>query len=450
MNKLNHYKHSGYCYPELVEKKNGKIIALMKSNLWSADYLRINQNFIRVLNEPLKDGIKILFEAKVSFDPAYGLALTILDIDPSFTLGGLEREKQESINRLKAEKIFDCNKQLPLALLPQRIAIISVETSKGYVDFSKVVEQNEWNYQFYRMLFPSLLQGDQAVKSMLAQLNRIKKVSSHFDLVANIRGGGGDIGLSCYNNYWLAREIALFPIPVMTGIGHSTNETVSEMVAFTNAITPTKLAEYLIQKFHDFSIPVLQAEENIIHHTKRVLNEGQQQLNTAIRLFRSTTESLIALNRNKINNIARDLKQMIHYSLKNYSDLLNKILNRICWEIQSKLLRKNHQMKGSVNRFHHGVQFQLKQYHCILMQSRSRLNIYNNQTIKTEILKLINYERVVTNLNPVNILKRGYSITLYNGKTTKDPGILKKGDTLKTILSTGTIHSTVTSANSKK
>src|SRR5687768_5031155 len=177
MNKLNHYSHSGHCYPELVEKKDGKVIALIKSNLWKSDFDRINQNFIKVLKEPLRDGVNILFCASISFDSSHGLSLRILDIDPSFSLGELEREKQETLERLKKEGIFNLNKSLTLPLLPQRIAIISVETSKGYSDFLKVIEQNPWGYKFFKLLFPSLLQGDRSVISICNQLRQIKKIS---------------------------------------------------------------------------------------------------------------------------------------------------------------------------------------------------------------------------------------------------------------------------------
>lgn len=190
MNKLNYYKQSGHCYPELVEKKDGKVIAQIRSCLWKDDYNRSNNNFLQILKEPLKDGIKILFQAKILFDPAYGLSLLIMNIDPSYTLGDLEREKQETINQLREENIFGRNKILKLPLLPQRIAIISVETSKGYADFLRVIETNPWNYKFFHFLFPSLLQGDKAADSIINQLTRIKKVINHFDVVAVIRGGG--------------------------------------------------------------------------------------------------------------------------------------------------------------------------------------------------------------------------------------------------------------------
>src|SRR5690606_26888894 len=182
-----------------------------------------------------------------------GISLRIIDIDPNFSLGLLVREKQQSIERLRKEQIFDANRRIPFPLLPKRIAIISVETSKGLADFLNILDHNDWHYRFEYSLFPALLQGEKAIGSIIGQLHKIAESGSQFDAVALIRGGGGDVGLSCYNHYALASEIARFPIPVLTGIGHATNETVSELVAYKNAITPTGLAEFLIQHFHNFS-----------------------------------------------------------------------------------------------------------------------------------------------------------------------------------------------------
>ena len=178
MNKLNYYPQSGHCYPELVEKANSKIIAEMRSTLWKDDFERINENFLNILHEPLKNGITILFCAKISFHPVYGLSLRILDIDPSYSLGELEKEKQETIEKLKKEGIFLLNRALDLALLPKRIAVISAETSKGYSDFVKVIEENSWGYNFFHMLFPAFLQGENAIESISQHLKRIEKVKN--------------------------------------------------------------------------------------------------------------------------------------------------------------------------------------------------------------------------------------------------------------------------------
>jgi len=423
MNKLNYYSHSGHCYPELVEKANGKVIAQIKSILWKDDYINVNNNFLNVLKEPLKDGIKILFLAKISFDPAYGLSLRIIDIDPSYTLGDLEKEKQETIKRLKSEGIFNRNKLLQIPMLPKRIAIISVETSKGYADFLKVLETNSWNYKFFHFLFPSLLQGDRATVSIKNQLKRIKKVRGHFDVVAIIRGGGGDIGLSCYNNYELAREIALFPIPVITGIGHVTNETVVEMISFSNAITPTKIAEYLLQKFHNFSVPVQKAEEKIRDKSRRLISDEKTKFGSEIKLFRSVTENILIGNRNQIKENINSLVQQTTFRFKNEKEYLRTGRE----EIKRGTLKLCAAEKLEINGFALTMK---KDVISQIIQSKTALN---------------NMEKNIENMSPQSVLKRGYSITMSNGKAIKSTENLKEGDALETIVYEGRIFSLVKS-----
>ncbi|MDZ7740193.1 MAG: exodeoxyribonuclease VII large subunit [Bacteroidota bacterium] len=283
----------------------------MRANLWKDDYLRINEKFLKITKEPIKDNIAILFSAKIKFHPVYGLSLQIMDIDPSYTLGELEREKQETIEKLKKKEIFENNIKLKRAKLPQRIAIISVETSKGYSDFTNVIENNEWGYKFFHMLFPSLLQGDNAIKEMVKQLKRIKLVKDHFDVVAIIRGGGGDVGLSCYNNYELAREVALFPLPVLSGIGHSTNETVVEMIAHRNNITPTKLAEFLIQEFHNFSVPVKDGQKSIANNSREIIKTTKLELQEKTKYFRSVISRILEFSQNSFNAKIIDMKHVV-------------------------------------------------------------------------------------------------------------------------------------------
>ena len=469
MNKLNYYKQSGHCYPELVEKQNGKVIAQIKSNLWKDDYININNTFLNVLKEPLKDGIKILFLAKISFDPSFGLALRIIDIDPSYTLGDLEKEKQETINKLQDEGIFNKNKLLKLPLLPQRIAIISVETSKGYSDFLDVITKNPWYYNFFHLLFPSLLQGEKAVESIINQLNRIKKVKSHFDVVAIIRGGGGDIGLSCYNNYQLAKEIAMFPIPVITGIGHSTNETVSEMISFSNAITPTKLAEYLLQKFHNFSIPVQNARDIIIDKSRRLISEEKTKFQSEIKLFRSVAINILIKNRNEVKEQFQSLYQQSHFLLKNENEYLisikltiRKASNTFYINAEQKIkqfaltIKKDvgTQLNASKLLINQNAQHIVKGSKFFLLSKNEKITLLKEKfseksllILKNENNEMKNIEKNINNMNPKNVLKRGYSITLLNGKAVKSFDKVKQGDSLNTIVFEGNILSIVKSSN---
>lgn len=355
MIKLNHYIHSGHCYPDLVEKKNDRTIAQARAIIWKSDYEKINKKFIEITKEPLKDGISIFFLARIGFDPVYNLSITILDIDPVVTLGQLEKERLETINKLKTEKLFNKNKGLTLPLLPQRLAIISVETSKGYSDFMNIINQESDKYKIFTYLFPSLLQGDNAIESLIQALETVERLKHHFDCVLIIRGGGGDIGLSCYNDYELSKTIANFPIPVLTGIGHSTNETVSEMVSCKNTITPTELADFILNHFREFEKRIIASKDKIIYFSNKI----------------------IELENKHIDNIIQKL----------------------------------------------------------------RIGINNN--FITQEKELESLEKYINILNPVNQLKRGYTITYKNGEIIKDKNELKKSDRITTHFYNGEIESII-------
>lgn len=340
MNKLNHYTHSGHCYPELVEKKDGKIVAEMRSTLWKADFQRINQQFLRLLQEPLREGITMLFQAAISYDPLYGFGLKIVDIDPTFVLGELEKEKRDSILNLQMEGLFDANKKRPFPILPKRLAIVSVETSKGLSDFFKIIRQNPWGYRFEYSLFPALLQGDKSIPSIIKQLAVIAERLEDFDAVAIIRGGGGEVGLSSYNNYQLAKAIAIFPIPVLTGIGHSTNETVSEMVAYKNAITPSELADFLIQKFHQFAIPVDEAQRRIIDATKSRFQQEERTLQQFSQAISWSSKAILANQTHRLFTAQTQLKLFSAQLLKDKHKELNAFTRLINLADPKQLLKR--------------------------------------------------------------------------------------------------------------
>lgn len=423
MNKLNHYSHSGHCYPDIVEKVNGKVVAQMRCLLWKDNFLKINNKFKSILKEPLKDGIKILFLAHINFHPQYGFSLQILDIDPSFSLGDLEQEKQKTIQKLQQEGIYQKNKSLNLPLLPKRIAIISVETSNGYADFLRVIESYhiDKNYRFFHLLFPSLLQGDKAIQAIISQLERIKTVKQHFDVVAIIRGGGGDVGLSCYNNYNLAKTIAEFPLPVLSGIGHSTNETVTEMVSFENAITPTKLAEFLIQKFNNFAEPVQKAQEKISEKSLSLLQQEQSEFSRLLKSLQTCTRRSLVQNQNLVNLFAKNLMQHSKFRISNEKKSL---------KYTGENIKKNSYL------FYNAARQDIKQLSLFLKkESKAQLK-------QTEMV-LNNVDQNLNNLSPENILKRGFSITQYKGKSVQSSKTLKSGDVLETVLYKGRLTSVV-------
>ncbi|MCX2837775.1 exodeoxyribonuclease VII large subunit [Salinimicrobium sp. MT39] len=327
--KLNHYPHTGHCYPDLVEKKDGKIIAELRGNIWKSNFDLINNKFRNVLNEDLRDDMTVVVQATVTFHSVYGLALNILDIDPEYTLGELAKQRAEAIKKLIAEDIFDANKQQPLPQLPKTIAIISVNSSKGYQDFINVIENNPWGYQFQYKLFPAILQGERAVTTITAQLEKIKHHKKLFDAVAIIRGGGGEIGLSCYDNYQLAKKIAQFPIPVLTGIGHSTNETVSELVSYKSFITPTKIAEFLLQEFHNFSQPLRENIQKIIAGANLLFERQETQLSRVSTSFGFLANRIVDREKNRLasfrQTITSESKAVIKYEAANLKNITTSV-----------------------------------------------------------------------------------------------------------------------------
>src|ERR1700690_1256036 len=204
----------GHCYLDLVEKNNKATVAQIKANIWSYEYRTISNRFRKATNEPLRQGMKILFLAYVSFHEVYGLSLNIRDIDPSFTMGEMARKKKEVIERLRKEGIIDRNKAYELPLVPQRIAVISSATAAGYGDFFSHLDHNPYGYFFIHTLFPALMQGREAEQSIISSLNNIKKQKNNFDLVVIIRGGGSVTDLNCFDNYHLASQVATFPLPI--------------------------------------------------------------------------------------------------------------------------------------------------------------------------------------------------------------------------------------------
>lgn len=422
MNKLNHFAHSGHCYPDLIQNENGKTIAQLRGFIRKTDFLRINQLFLNTLNEPLKDGITILFSASITFDSSYGLSLQIHDIDPIFTLGALEREKTETIENLKKEGIFERNKQLSFPLLPKRIAIISVQTSKGYADFMNLIESKADRFRIEHMLFPSNLQGDQAIIQIQKRMKEIEQNASHFDLVAIIRGGGGEVGLSTFNNYQLSKAIAEFPLPVLTGIGHSTNFTVSEMVAHTNAITPSALAEMLFECFERFDTSISRA-------IMLIKNQKQQ----------------IQLQENALKNLQKWLLKLTSDSIDSEKKSFDTLANQINNQSKQKIEFENYSL------FSHLSRLELSAFETIRKEKQhTQIAIINVEkftalSFQKQKLAIEKAQYSIGILDPRNVLKRGYSMTLLNGKAIKNFSDLRVGEDLTTILHEGEIKSRIES-----
>lgn len=419
INKLNTYAKSGHCFPELVEKKESQITCEMRATIWKNDVERINRNFKTTLNESLKDGIKVLMLVNIAYEPKYGLSLVIKDIDPSYSLGELEREKKETIEKLKKENLFDKNKKLNLSLLPQRIAVISIETSKGYQDFIKVIDKNIFGYRFFHMLFPAVLQGDASIRTIQNQLKRIACVKKHFDAVAIIRGGGGDVGLSSFNNYDLAKSICNFSLPVFTGIGHSTNLTVCEMVAFQSAITPTELGDYFLQRFHDVAVPVQRAQDMLIQQIPKLIELEKRQFSHSIQLFKSSVKNILQKQKHNLKEITTEAIHETKIRLNSEHENISQSL---------------HSLKKSASTFKRRETENIQAQQDLLAK-------YHQRFIKTKSDEINQVEKMIRLVDPVQVLKRGYTITTVNGTLLKSTADVKKGDKLVTKTTDGIIIS---------
>jgi len=255
----------------------------------------------------------------MTFHPSYGLSLHIKDIVPEYSLGELAKAKQETILKLQQDGVFNLNKTLAFPLLPKHIAVISVSTSKGYEDFMSILKQASHPINTY--LFPALLQGDGAILSISEQLKKIANSYTYFDAVVIVRGGGGDVGLSCYDNYALASLIANFPLPVITGIGHSTNFTVCEMVAHHAAITPTDTGNFLLEKQVFFVKQLTYFQNSIAGLAGQTLISARQNMQRISQVLKNATDKLVLSNQQKLNYFSRQLayssQQFIHQHTHN-------------------------------------------------------------------------------------------------------------------------------------
>ncbi len=425
MIKLNFYKKSGHCYPDLAEKEGGKIRAQIRATLWSQTYFRINANFVKKTGKPISDGMNILFLAQVKHDALHGLTLNIIDIDTDFELGQMAKSKMECISELKAKGIFDLNRKLQFPLLPKHIAVISVETSKGYHDFINILNNNTRGYKFFTMLFPAILQGDAAVNSIVSQLENIKRVYQHFDMVAIIRGGGGDVGLACYDDFELAKEVAMFPIPVVSGIGHSTNETVVEMVANFNPITPTDLAYFLQQKFDNIAVSLQEMLTKVQRFSVGRIDEEKDRLNEINNYVVSKTNGVLKLHNFNIASLSNKIAYVSKNILKNQNRLLEQSAFQL--NIFSKQIFNRDKTK--------------------LVQIGKLQQMTLNNIIILNSNKLKHFEEKLNLLKPENLFKKGYSITLVNGKPIKDIKDINISDRVVTKLLKGSFESEIKKIN---
>jgi exodeoxyribonuclease VII, large subunit len=340
-----------------------------------------------------------MLQVHAQFHPQYGFSWIVDDINPEYTMGDMMRKRQEIIRQLKAEGVFDLQKELCLPMFAQRIAVISSETAAGYGDFCNQLETNDYGLYFHVELFPAIMQGDSVEQSIINALNQINSREEDFDCVVIIRGGGATADLSGFDTLNLAENVANFPLPIITGIGHERDESILDMVSFQRMKTPTAAAAYLIDHLASTLMRVENAQAAIIDGVKKALEVEKMR----IQHIGSHIPVLFSVVRTKqdawLEGLSQRLVMRMNEAIKQADFHLSTLQNRMLLTLQNKLSVEQHRLD--------------------ILEQRARL------------------------LDPSLLLKRGYSITLCNGKTIRNAKDLKIGDTITTRFETGEVESKV-------
>ena len=367
----------GHYYMELIQKDeySATPIAKAPARCWASKWMMIRPYFERTTGQQLHAGMKVLLKVYAQFHEAYGFAWIVTDIDPTYTLGDMARKRQEIIRQLKEEGVFDLQKELSLPLFCQRIAVISSETAAGYGDFCNQLADNPYGFQFEAQLFPAIMQGEGVEQSIINALERI--YDTDYDAVVIIRGGGATSDMSGFDTLALAENVANFPLPIITGIGHDRDESILDMVSHTRVKTPTAAAAFLIDHLKEV-LDVIDASQ------ERITSLALQKLSTLHSQFSIVQETIPRLF--SIVKTRQEAK-------------LDAFYQRLLTALDHRLTSERHRME--------------------LMEEK------------------------VKALDPTLLLKRGYSITLFNGRAVRDPQMLKEGDEIETRIEKGVIISKV-------
>ena len=390
---------NGHCYVEFVEKdqRSNALIAKARGNIWRNTYALLSRNFEHETGQRLAPGLKVLVAVQISFHELYGYALTVTDIDPTYTLGDMAQRRKEILAQLDADGVLTLNKELDLPRPLSRIAVISSGTAAGYGDFCNQLENTP--YRFTTELFPAIMQGDRVEESVIAALDHIAAEMENWDAVVIIRGGGAVSDLNGFDTYLLAANVAQFPLPILTGIGHERDDTVIDMVAHTRLKTPTAVAAFLIERQRD---------------------EAEELFDLEDRLYQSA-ERRIELEKSRFEQKARRFQT----AATQYSSREREALIRLATRLEVKTKEY--------------LQQQLFQLNTI----PQRLKTATDRMISQEQMRLNFIEKSLSMAGPERILKMGFSITLHNGKAVTDASQVQNGDKIVTRLAKGSVESIV-------
>ncbi|MBO4734754.1 MAG: exodeoxyribonuclease VII large subunit [Paludibacteraceae bacterium] len=413
--------YRGHCYLTLAETDaSGRIIAKCRATIWKNVFDTLSIKFFQQTGLQLASGMRVQVLASPSFHSEFGFSLNIVGIEPRYTLGEIALRRQETINRLAQEGIIENNKRLRLSPVPQKIAVISSASAAGYQDFVNQLTNNPLEYKFYTVLYPALMQGEKSPQSVIDALLQIKNdVETHgrasqngracqnkhtcqdgaiFDAVVIIRGGGSEMDLKAFDDYAVAREVALFPLPVLAGIGHTKDTSVVDIVAHLELKTPTAVADFLIHTVDAAWKNVEDCSQRLFAYAADTLSNEKQRLAQITEFLSAKAKSATDIEKQKIDSNALRLQ----ISAKRMADDAIR-------ELSSKQYNISRAVKFTIS------------------QKLSEFDLL---------------EQKIKSISPEEAFKRGYSLTLKDGKPISI-STLKNGDRIETVCSGGRITSTV-------
>ena len=394
-------ENGGHCYLELIEKdkRYNTPIAKASARCWRQTWGMVKPYFENTTGQQLRAGMKVLIEVYAQFHEAYGFSWIISDIDPNYTLGDMARKRQEIIKRLKEEGVFDLNKQLDLPLFSQRIAVISSKSAAGYGDFANQLYGNQYGYYFEAELFAATMQGEDVERSIIKALNAINDRCDDFDCVVIIRGGGATSDMSGFDALELAENVANFPLPIITGIGHDRDECILDMVSHTRVKTPTAAAALLIDNLNTAERRIDDARQRIANLMSRKMEVEKLRLSRLAERLPALFGSVKDKQEARLDILQERLFRLAEIRLSNCENIVGQLEKKISLTAEHLLMVEKHRLE--------------------LLEGRAQ------------------------NLDPQLLLRRGYSITLVGGKALRDPSQVKQGDKIETRLEKGTIISTI-------
>ncbi|MDR1666712.1 MAG: exodeoxyribonuclease VII large subunit [Bacteroidales bacterium] len=419
--------NKGHCYMELIEKDTSgeQIVAKARANIWAYHFRMLHPYFKTMTGHELSAGLKVMLQVNVTFHELYGFSLQVTDLNPSFTVGELALQKQGILQQLEAEGVIDMNRGLEMEEVPLKIAVISSPTAAGYGDFSDQLRNNPAGYAFRPVLFPSVMQGNEAENSVAEALEKIFACGEVFDVVVIIRGGGSQSDLNCFNSYRIVASIAQFPVPVITGIGHERDETLADKVAHTALKTPTAVAEYLIDRVAAFDDSLWELSQQLVETVEILLPSAAEHVR----------EQSHQLHRILQTAIHRQDKWMMKYAFR-----FN--LTSMEW-----LLHKQTEAQYQRTALRSAVQNALSARRNALAESELHVGNTLRPILNIEKMQIERTEDKLRLLNPEHLMERGYSITCSGGRIVRSIHELTEGQTIETRFRDGSVGSVVRSVS---